>query len=55
MRDQYKKMYEALRLSDEVNRTLKIKIYQEYRSRIIDLLSKKDKDDLTVSKIEAVL
>lgn len=55
MKAQYKKLYDSLKLSEEKHEILRKKIYEEYRSRIIDLISKKDRDEYTVAKIEAVL
>ena len=49
MRSQYKKLHESLKLSNEKFTILKKKIYEEYRHRIVDLLSKKDKE--TIIKI----
>jgi hypothetical protein len=54
MRAQSKKMNEALKLSEEANRLLKAKIYEEYRVRLIELMNKKG-DENTVGKVEAVL
>jgi hypothetical protein len=48
-------LYSAFQLSGEANKILRVQIYQEYRSRIIDLISKKDRDEITLGRIEAVL
>lgn len=51
MKSQYKKLYDALKLNEDKYEILKKKIYEEYRSRLIDLMAKKDRDERTVNKI----
>jgi hypothetical protein len=46
MKSQYKKLNEAIKLSEQKFELLKKKIYEEYRSRIVDTLNKKDKHTL---------
>ena len=55
MKNQYKKQYDALKLNEEKYEILKKKVFEEYRSRLIDLLSKKDRDERTLGKVEATL
>ena len=55
MKSQYKKLYDALKLNEDKYVILKKNIYEEYRVRLIELLSKKDRDERTVGKIEATL
>lgn len=51
MKNQYRKLFDSLKLSEEKYEVLRKKIYEEYRARIIDLISKKDRDEYTVAKI----
>ena len=51
MKAQYKKLYDALKLNEDKYEILRKKIYDEYRVRLIELMSKKDKDERTVAKI----
>ena len=53
MRNQYKKLNDHIRLLEQKYDLLKKKIYGEYRAKIIDMLSKKDKN--SISQIEATL
>ena len=46
MKSQYKKLNEAMKLSEQKFDLLKKKIYEEYRARIIDNLNKKDKHSI---------
>ena len=43
MKSQYKKLNEAIKFEEQKFDLLKKKIYEEYRSRIIDNLNKKDR------------
>lgn len=45
MRNQYKKLNDTLAISQEKYEILKRKIYEEYRSRIIGILTTKEKID----------
>lgn len=47
MKKQHKKQHEALKFNEEKYDILKRKIYEEYRSKIIELLNKKDKSKIT--------
>ena len=53
MKTQYTKLNETIRLWERRHDALKKKIYEEYRAKIIDVLSKKEKN--TISQLEAVL
>lgn len=46
MKSQYKKLNDALKLSEQKHDFLKKKIYQEYRARIIEALNKKEKNNI---------
>lgn len=47
MKSQYKKLNDALKLSEQKYDLLKKKIYEEYRARIIDVLNKKEKNSIS--------
>lgn len=47
MKNQYKKLNDALKLSEQKYDLLKKKIYEEYRARIIDFLNKKEKNSIS--------
>lgn len=51
MKNQYSKQYDALKLAEEKFNLLKRKIYEEYRSRIIGVISNKNKDDKLITRI----
>ena len=53
MKSQYKKLNEAMKLSEQKFDLLKKKIYEEYRARIIDNLNKKDKQ--SIDQLETIL
>ena len=53
MKSQYKKLNEAIKFEEQKFQLLKKKIYEEYRSRIIDNLNKKDRH--SVNQIETIL
>lgn len=53
MKNQYKKLHEALKLSEEKHGLLKKKIYDEYRARLIAQLEKKDKT--SIHQVQATL
>lgn len=53
MRNQYKKLNDHIRLCEQKYELLKKKIYEEYRAKIIEVLSKKEKNSLP--QLEATL
>lgn len=53
MKTQYTKLNETIRLWEKRHEALKKKIYEEYRAKIIDVLSKKERN--SIGQIEAVL
>ncbi len=53
MKTQYRKMYDAIKFSEEKFNIFKDKVYQEYRAKIIEIINKKDKQ--AVHKLETVL
>ena len=53
MKNQYKHLHDALKLSEDKHGLLKKKIYHEYRSRLVSQLEKKDKN--SIHQVEATL
>jgi DNA-binding transcriptional regulator GbsR (MarR family) len=53
MKNQYKKLNETTKLWERKYELLKRKIFEEYRSKIVDLLNKKEKS--SVGQLEVVL
>lgn len=53
MRIQFKRLNETIQLSHDKYDLLKRKVYKEYRSKLVDLIGKKDKT--LISRIEQLL
>ena len=54
MKNQYKKLFDALKLNEQKYELLKKKIYEEYRARLIEIFGQKEKEN-QVQQLEKTL